>query len=118
MLSGKFNANKGYSMIRALEDKVRGVLLSHPESRDNDQLLVSIIWMNDVGGPDNCKAMSAWELLKLNSRKKLSNIVSIWRCRQKLQELYPELRGDKWDDRQKHSKKVKNEIKKWKPTLF
>tara|TARA_Y100000593_G_scaffold95130_1_gene200443 strand:- start:13973 stop:14290 length:318 start_codon:yes stop_codon:yes gene_type:complete len=103
--------------IRNTEDKVKAMLQKHPETRDNDQKLVSFVWAYFIGF-DRCKEMTAWELLTMISRKELPNIVSIWRCRQKLQEHLPELRGEKWEERQKHSKKTKEEIKEWKPTLF
>jgi len=104
-------------MIRNKEDAVREILLKYPETRDNDQMLISFFWTFHLG-VEKVKNMTAWELLTMISRKELPNIVSIRRCRQKLQEHLPELRGEKWDDRQKHSKKVKEEIREWRPTLF
>ena len=104
-------------MIKKLEEKVEFILNKYPETKDNDQMLVSLVWMHHLGR-DRAKELSAWDLLTMLSRKELPNIVSIWRCRQKLQEHNEQLRGEKWEDRQKHSKTVKKEIKEWNGTLF
>ena len=73
-------------MIRNTEDKVKAMLQKHPETRDNDQKLVSFVWAYFIGF-DRCKEMTAWELLTKLSRKELPNFESIRRSRQKLQEL-------------------------------
>ena len=105
------------TMIKKLEEKVKNILIKFPETRDNDQQLVSFVWWHHLG-TERVKKMSGWDLLTILSRKELPNIVSIWRCRQKLQEHNADLRGEKWADRQKHSKVVKKEIKEWNGTLF
>lgn len=104
-------------MIKKLEDRVSRILVKYPKTRDNDQMLVSLVWCYFIG-IERCKELSAWELLTMLSRKELPNFVSIWRCRQKIQEHNKELRGEKWADRQSHSKTVKKEITEWNGTLF
>ena len=75
--------------------------------------LLAIIWNQELGGSDATEKMTAFELLCLLSRKELSNPVSLWRCRQKIQEEDEKLRGSKWKARQEHSKNVVGEIKSW-----
>ena len=99
--------------IKNVKQKVTQVLKKHPHARDNDMALLAIIWNDQLGGRDVTDNMTAFELLCLLSRKELSNPVSLWRCRQKIQEEQELLRGDKWKARQEHSKNVLEEIKSW-----
>ena len=99
--------------IKNVKQKVTKVLQKHPQSRDNDMSLLAIVWNDQLGGRDVTDNMTAFELLCLLSRKELSNPVSLWRCRQKIQEEQELLRGDKWKARQEHSKNVLEEIKSW-----
>ena len=97
--------------IKNVKKKVTQVLERHPQSRDNDMSLLAIVWNDELGGKDATDTMSAFELLCLLSRKEISNPVSLWRCRQKVQEENESLRGDKWKARQEHSKNVVEEIR-------
>ena len=99
--------------IKNVKKKVTEVLERHPQSRDNDMSLLAIVWNDELGGKIVTENMTAFELLSLLSRKELSNPVSLWRCRQKVQEENESLRGDKWKARQEHSKNVVEEIRSW-----
>ena len=99
--------------IKNVKKKVTKVLQKHPQSRDNDMSLIAIVWNEQLGGRDVTDTMTAFELLCLLSRKEISNPVSLWRCRQKVQEENESLRGEKWKARQEHSKNVKEEIRTW-----
>ena len=99
--------------IKNVKKKVTEVLERHPQSRDNDMSLLAIVWNDELGGKDITDTMSAFELLCLLSKKEISNPVSLWRCRQKVQEENESLRGDKWKARQEHSKNVVEEIRSW-----
>ena len=104
-------------MIKNLEDKIRDLLIKHPETRDNDQMLVSLTWFFHIGR-DKVKSLSAWDLLTKLSKNKLPNAESIRRCRQKLQEHNEDLRGKKYEERHKLECEVKEEIKNWTGKLF
>ena len=104
-------------MIKNLEDKVRDILIKHPETKDNDQMLVSLSWFYHLGR-DKVKSLSAWDLLTKLSKNKLPNAESIRRCRQKLQETDESLRGEKYKERHKLELEVKEEIKNWTGRLF
>lgn len=99
--------------IKNVKNKVESILSTYEEARDCDMKLLAIIWNQELGGSDATEKMTAFELLCLLSRKELSNPVSLWRCRQKIQEEDEKLRGSKWKARQEHSKNVVEEIKSW-----
>ena len=101
--------------IRKVEEKVKKILTEVDQSRDNDKILLSCIWNLECGGKARTTELSTWDFLTKLSQCKLSNPVSIWRTRQKLQELYPDLRGKKYETRQKHASDVKEEIQQWNP---
>ena len=92
--------------IKNVKNKVESILSTYEEARDCDMKLLAIIWNQELGGSDATEKMTAFELLCLLSRKELSNPVSLWRCRQKIQEEDEKLRGSKWKARQEHSKNV------------
>ena len=100
-------------MIKNLEKRVKFYLKKYPDCRDNDSQLLAAIWNDFLGGHIRTNERTAWELLCLLAKKELPNPVSIWRCRQKVQQHNAELRGKKWEDRQSHAKSVKKEIVDW-----
>ena len=104
-------------MIKNLEDKVRDILIKHPETKDNDQMLVSLSWFYHLGR-DEVKSLTAWDLLTKLSKNKLPLMESIMRCRRKLQETDESLRGKKYKERHKLELEVKEEIKNWTGELF
>jgi hypothetical protein len=46
------------------------------------------------------------------ARKELPSYESISRCRRKIQEIKPHLRGEKWTSRHKRAKNIRKEIAK------
>lgn len=99
--------------IKKQENRIRQILTDHPETRDNDHLLLKHIWIEDIGGNFWANEMTAMDLLNKISNKQLTNMVSVWRCRQKIQEHTPALRGESYKHRQKEQQPVKEEIKTW-----
>ena len=99
--------------IKNVKNKVTEILEHHPQARDNDMSLLAIVWNIELGGKEVSENMDAFQFLCLLSKKELSNPVSLWRCRQKIQEENESLRGEKWKARQEHSKNVKEEIRTW-----
>ena len=104
-------------MIKNLEDKVRDILIKHPDTKDNDQMLVSLTWFYHLG-KSTVQNMTAWDLLTKLSKNKLPLIESIVRCRRKLQEIDSSLRGEKYNERHKLQTEIKEEIKNWTGELF
>ena len=99
--------------IRNVEKKVRKVLEGFPPSRDDDMILFALI-IRDKIGLEECQAKSGWELLGDIYNSRVPHFTSVLRCRQKLQEKNPELRGDKYNKRHnKYQMDVRNEINDW-----
>ena len=83
---------------KSLQDDVR--------ARDNDMRLTALIWHKELGVlRDKCMP-----LLELIAYGKVTNFESISRCRRKLQELHPDLRGDKYKARHEKQKEVKKDL--------
>ena len=80
--------------------------------RDNDNKLIAITWhkLLEESGV-NTKEITGWTLLTHLSKGDLPAPESITRCRRKLQETIPALRGTAWDKRHKKQQKGKEELK-------
>jgi len=98
-----------------MRDKMSNILVSvthfltkYSSLRDSDERLAANIWYSRI---DNIENLNAKDLLSMFAKGKLPSYESISRCRRKVQESNPELRGLKWESRHKQQKKVKNEIK-------
>lgn len=101
--------------IKKHEKIIKDFLTAKPHLRDNDMKLLASVWWQEMRmlGLD-MHSHSAHETLLLLSNGKLSNPSSIRRCRAKLQELHPELRGHRYKDRQKNQQtEVVSEIRHW-----
>ena len=105
-------------MVKKLAEKVEAVLVEWPVTRDNDHQLICMIWMKELGGKSEVKAMSAWDFLAKFNNRKISNVASIIRCRCKLQEDNKDLRGKKYEERHQFSGEVKEEMINWAGDLF
>ena len=88
-------------------DVVKRLLTNHPHLRDSDNKLLANVWFQSV-----IPLEEAWmDFLALIASGDLPSSESIRRCRQKLQELNPELRGELWDKRHQMQIQVKEELK-------
>lgn len=92
------------------KDKVRWFLENYPETRDSDDELISRFWRNEVKKMIDITVAPVTELLKILSEGKLTSSESIRRCRQKVQEEEPKLRGENYKGKQKHQEKVQEEL--------
>jgi hypothetical protein len=88
-----------------LEKKVENWLRSDDRTRDNDRLLISFIWWNEL--PNDLRTDDVKRLLRLFSGGLLSNPESIRRCRQRIQEVETDLRGVSYQSRQKNAGEVR-----------
>jgi len=101
--------------IFRLIDEVEKYLRKHKVLRDSDDRLMANIWAQYIG---HIEFLNAKDILSMLSRSELPSYESISRCRRKLQEEFPELRGEKWLKRHnKTSKDVKIEIKQIKSAM-
>jgi len=87
--------------MNVTKELVRKLLEQYPQTRDNDNLLMSIIWR---------KESNLFNFYSRLESGKLTPAETIRRCRQRLQLDHPELRGTMYELRQKHQVKVKKEL--------
>ena len=95
---------------------VKNLLTEVPSLRDSDERLMATIWFKNIG-EDNIKSLSAINLLQKLADGKLPSYESISRCRRKIQEEKPELRGEKWKERHDAEEAVKTEIRQMEISL-
>jgi hypothetical protein len=102
-------------MIKGLKNIVTHFLVKNDEIKNNDNVLIANIWFDELKRHGiNPKEMNAFEFLAYYAKGQLQNPRSIIRCRAKLQEEQPELRGKKYIERKKNLEiKVRQEIKNW-----
>ena len=90
-------------------DEVEKFLTRYPLLRDNDERLMANIWSSHIG---NLEDIDGKEILHMLASHKLPSYESISRCRRKIQEKKPHLRGEKWNERHKRAKEIRKEIAK------
>ena len=95
--------------LLSTSDVVKSLLEERPATRDSDNILICLVY-SKLGYSFKkpfCEIMEAVE------HSKLPTMESITRCRRKLQEKYPHLRGDKYnarmDEEQKYIEYAKGE---------
>ncbi len=93
--------------IFSVLEEVREFLIKHPVLRDSDERLMANIWAKHLGDPSY---VNGDDILKMLANKELPSYESISRCRRKIQQSTPHLRGEKWEERHKRAKKIKKEI--------
>ena len=81
--------------LKLVACKVFSLLTDEPETRDDDRLLMALIWKKETA------ATTAEALFKELIEGKLSHSESVCRMRRKIQEKHPNLRGKTWDVRHK-----------------
>ena len=94
--------------IVSQKDLITNLLLTQPELRDDDYKLIATIWEYEAVGSD---IMTAADFLNDFGKGKYTNPESIRRCRAKLQEEMPELRGEKYLKRHRHQTDVIDQLK-------
>ena len=95
---------------------VKRLLTKIPRLRDSDERLMATMWFKHIG-EDKVKDLTAINLLQKLSDGELPSYESISRCRRKIQEEIPELRGEKWKERHDAEEAVKAEIKQMEISL-
>ena len=82
-------------MIRQTAELVKEILEKHPFARDDDYILYGYV-MNEYGYSMNICFSEVSELIR---EKCLPAMITVWRARRKVMELYPELRGKSYKNR-------------------
>jgi len=95
------------SQIKKYESIVLSILMDREDARDNDYALYYYV-LSDRN--IDLKRISAYDFLLRMSKGTLPPFLSITRARRKIQEEYPEVRGELWEKRHKRAEAVKNEM--------
>lgn len=94
-----------------IKNKVISILYSHESARDDDSELVSLFWIQELSRIGlNPKTITAYQLLEMLIRKRLTNPDTITRRRRQAQKENPNLRGKKYESRLNSQNKVKHEL--------
>ena len=88
-------------------DEVEKFLIKHPPLRDDDERLMANIWNLHIG---DIEYINGKDILHMLASHELPSYESISRCRRKIQEIKPHLRGEKWAERHKRAKEIRKEI--------
>jgi len=92
--------------INTKKELIKQLLRDYPHLRDDDNKLIATIWKMELKPSSH----TALEFLQLYADKQLTNAESIRRCRAKIQELNPGLRGVKYQGRQQAAKETIEQI--------
>ena len=93
--------------IKDIKALITNLLTDYPHLRDNDSKLLANVYYKQLSD----KSMTATLFLQVMSNGELVNPESVRRCRQLLQEQYPELRGEKYNKRFSEGQEFRSKIK-------
>lgn len=96
-----------------IKDRVQKLLENNPHLMDDDRKLVANVWHAEIQKKLMLlpSQLTASNLLHELSGGRLSDYDAITRCRRKLQEENPHLRGKKWAKRHDRQQEVIEELK-------
>jgi ABC-type uncharacterized transport system ATPase component len=103
----KKKLNSGVLFGKDLNKRIIKYLVNNPDLRDSDSKLMARIWYDEVQSTLGL-IETAEELLIAVSKGQLTNWESATRCRRKIQEEVPELRGKGHSLRKAKAKRVKD----------
>ena len=95
------------SMNKNIQNVVEKALINYEDCKDSDNFLVARIWYDTLQEPLRSQCLP---LLKLIAKGKLPSFESVSRCRRKLQEIHPDLRGSKYEKRHLRAEEVKQSL--------
>ena len=90
-----------FEQMKKIKDRVRFLLEKYPALRDCDTRLYATYISFELGGKEELMKMSGYALLTEIAKGDITHFESIRRCRTKLQEQDPTLRGEKYDQRKR-----------------
>lgn len=100
-----------FEKLKTDKDRVEHLLRNYELTRDSDSMLIATFYFHESKGEDFLKNQSALSFLTDLSSGKYSPASSIIRCRRKLQEQNPELRGKSYEDRIESGNDTRKNIK-------
>lgn len=100
--------------IKHIKKKIIALLREKDEYRDDDNKLIARVWFDQTGNDENGKSIAkqttAHDFLLAFRDGQYINPESIRRCRQKVQEQNPFLRGKSYKERSKKGDEFKQSI--------
>jgi len=96
--------------MKGIKKEVHDLLMQFPPFRDDDRRLVAGFYYRRFGGREVLGSMSAMDFLKVFASKSQPSPDDITRVRRKLQEQFPELRGEKYNERHHLESEVRQDI--------
>ena len=96
--------------ILKYKDIVFDLLSKHPVLRDNDTLLISLVWNTQLEQKDYIGSRDFLDVMQLGY---LAKPESVTRARRKIQEDNPLLRGKTHGKRQEEQSNVLNQLNQW-----
>jgi hypothetical protein len=94
--------------LKQAKDKVKALLVKSPHLRDDDNKLIATYYYHE--SQSNLLKITALDFLHEFADGKFTNPETIRRCRQRLQEECPELRGKLWHEKQHAGNEVRKEV--------
>lgn len=91
---------KKFEDFKTVKDKVKFLLETNPNLRDNDDLLYNTFRVFEIG-MERIKEMSGYELSVEFTSAKYAKMQSIVRLRQMIQKQFEELRGENYRKKRK-----------------
>ena len=96
--------------IGKYKDVIIELLTKFPTLRDSDNRLVVNVWALKIGKDEIDRQTASWVMTEI-ANNNLPSFESISRCRRKIQEEIPELRGAKYIARHKKKKVIVDELR-------
>ena len=90
-------------MLKDKKDQVEYILKNYPQTRSDDFLLILYVYGVFYG---ITKADSFSDIMRNHNTRKLPSFETIRRCRQKVTENNPDLRGDRKTEQARYQKQV------------
>jgi hypothetical protein len=92
--------------MRRIKPLVIEILTEHPQTKDDDTLLLTMFWENQVKFPIKSYGQFSYLLVK----KWLTTPETITRTRRKVQEQYPHLRGKLYEKRKNAEREISKQL--------
>ena len=99
-----------FNRLKTIKNKVKHLLLTQPELRSDDALLIARFHYYEIGG-NRLGKINSMELLTMFAKGEVTNASSIDRVRRSLQRDNEYLRGDNYKERHKEASSVRSQIK-------
>jgi hypothetical protein len=96
--------------MKTIQGKIKELLIQKIYLRDCDKKLCTHIWYRELLAKGIDPAAPTTDFFRLYAAGKVTSDATVARLRAKLQELHPELRGQKYLERQNKQSKVQSDL--------